>query len=237
MLRCAGRQQKPTFAGLVKSQIWNQPMLGSWFDTAKARMIASMVLGSVVILAMGWCFLWLSSRGPALGTARDYEECVEALTAAASLQPSGASLEYGPGSSTTECSERFAGRRKPGGGYTYYDFLQDRSFDIDGPNPTAEERRRIDIEYIGYLDNQRRERVSAELAKKKDEELQADLERTRQPVGPPLILTPKVTPAQTSKRSLDRTKPHRCEDTPLACMWSKLSSAVGDTMASSRTKP
>ncbi len=43
-----------------------------------------------------------------------------------------------------ECNAKFAGRRKPGGGYTYYDFMQNRSFDIAGPNPTPEEQRKID---------------------------------------------------------------------------------------------
>jgi len=50
----------------------------------------------------------------------------------------------------TECNVRFAGRRKADGGYTYYDFMQDRIFDIAGPNPTAEERKQIDREYINY---------------------------------------------------------------------------------------
>jgi hypothetical protein len=55
-----------------------------------------------------------------------------------------------------DCSARFAGRRKLGGGYTYFDFMQDRSFDIAHPNPTAEERSRIDREYVHFLDMQRR---------------------------------------------------------------------------------
>lgn len=54
------------------------------------------------------------------------------------------------------CSAKFAGRRKPGGGYTYYDFLQDRSFDIAGPNPTPQEQRYFDEQYGLYLERQRR---------------------------------------------------------------------------------
>ena len=49
-----------------------------------------------------------------------------------------------------ECSAKFAGRRKPGGGYTYFDFMQNRHFDIAGPNPTPEEQKQIDEQYIVY---------------------------------------------------------------------------------------
>jgi hypothetical protein len=167
--------------------------------------------------------------------ARDYEECVEALHADAH-QTSPSSVEV-QDSSMMGCNARFAGRRKPGGGYSYYDFMQDRTFDIAGPNPTTGERNRIDHEYIGFLDTQRRENVSAELAKRQDEQLRADLERAHQPVGRPLILTPKNPPSQVAKGASDRAKSKRCEEHPLACGWSKISAAVKDAFASSRTKP
>jgi hypothetical protein len=100
--------------------------------------------------------------------------------------------------------------------------MQDRSFDIAGPNPTAEESGRIDREYIGYLDMQRHENVAAaELAKRQDKQLRADLERAHQPVGRPLALTPKIQSPQPSTRPADRAKPARCEDNALACGWSK----------------
>ena len=105
-----------------------------------------------------------SLRGSSLESARDFEECVEAITANQSSSPS--SDEHG--AAMTGCNARFAGRRKPGGGYSYYDFMQGRNFDIAGPNPTAEERKQIDREYIAFLDVQRQEAASAELAKKKD---------------------------------------------------------------------
>ena len=127
--------------------------------------------------------------------------------------------------------DRFAGRRKPGGGYTYYDFMQNRNFDIAGPNPTADERKQIDREYMGFLDAQRREAISAELAKKQNERLQADLEGARQPLGPPMILLPR-------KRPLDRSKSGRCEEASLSCSWEKFSAAVKNAFASSpKAKP
>jgi hypothetical protein len=210
-------------------------MAGWSVGDAKIGLLVSMALGLLVVVATGRV-LPVSLRSSAPEAARDYEECVEALPAAASLQR--LSLNDAQRSSITDCNARFAGRRKPGGGYIYYDFMQDRSFDIAGPNPTAEERNRIDREYMGFLDIQQRERASEDLAKKRDEELRADLERARQPVGRPLILTPKNALAQASKRSPDRAKSPRCEDNSLACGWSKLSAAVKDALASSaRPKP
>jgi hypothetical protein len=165
-----------------------------------------------------------------------FSRFVEALHADAK-QSSPSSIDV-QDSSMLRCNAQFAGRRKPDGGYSYYDFMQDRTFDIAGPNPTAEERNHIDREYIGFLDTQRRDNVSAELAKRQDEQLRADLERARQPVGRPLILTPKKPPSQVEKGASDRAKSKRCEEHPLACGWSKISAAVKDAFeSSSRTKP
>ena len=63
-----------------------------------------------------------------------------------------------------ECTAKFAGRRKTGGGYTYYDFMQDRTFDIAGPNPTAEEQKYIDEQYALFLEKQRRKNIAAAFA-------------------------------------------------------------------------
>jgi hypothetical protein len=207
-------------------------MAGLSSGGAKTRLVASVVLGLLAFVAV-----WLSVRGSALESARDFEECVETLGVSPSFNHSS------PPSSderrgATDCNARFAGRRKPGGGYTYYDFMQGRSFDIAGPNPTAAERKQIDREYMAFLDIQRGETVSAELAKRQNEQLRADLERDRQPVGPPLVLTPKNQSSPVVKQPADRSKSTRCEGNSLACGWSKLSAVIKDAFAtSSRTKP
>lgn len=175
--------------------------------------------------------LWLGFGGSQPQLAQDFEECVEQVQAS---PPS----NDGVGALMTECNVRFAGRRKADGGYTYYDFMQDRIFDIAGPNPTAEERKQIDREYINYLDAQRREAVSAELAKRQNEQLRVDLERARQPVGPPMVLTPTSLPPTAGKRLFDRSKATRCGDDSLSCNWAKFSTAVKNAFASpSSTKP
>jgi hypothetical protein len=192
------------------------------------------LIGFAALIAITLAAAAFSLRGSSLEAARDYEECVETITANQSSPASGDEHN----AAMIGCSARFAGRRKPGGGYSYYDFMQGRSFDIAGPNPTGEERKQIDREYIAFLDAQRREAISAELAKKQNEELRADQEIARQPVGPPLVLTPKNPTSPTVKRPVDRSKSARCDDDSLACGWSRFSAAVRDAFASSsRTKP
>ena len=119
---------------------------------------------------------------------------------------------------------KFAGRRKPGGGYTYYDFMQNRSFDIAGPNPTAAEQKSIDEQYTLYLDNYRRSAILAAFAEKQREQEQAALAAAMQPPRAPVaaaqpIMLPKPRP---------RIKPPACAEDPLACGWAKLSSGIRD---------
>ena len=66
----------------------------------------------------------------------DFEACADAAEKATTKSEKTAVF--------ADCNAKFAGRRKAGGGYTYYDFLQDRTFDIAGPNPTPEEQKKID---------------------------------------------------------------------------------------------
>ena len=105
------------------------------------------------------------SRAPA-----DFEECAEKAEKAANKEDKSAQL--------TECNAKFAGRRKPGGGYTYYDFMQNRSFDIAGPNPTAEEQKKIDEQYTAFLEQERRNSIAAAISEKQQQLLQrASLKR------------------------------------------------------------
>jgi hypothetical protein len=203
-------------------------MVGLSFDDARTRLIAFIAL---IVLAL--VVVAFSLRGGDVESARDFEECVEALGPDPSFN--GASPASGDErkGAMTDCNARFAGRRKPGGGYSYYDFMQGRNFDIAGPNPTEEERALIDRAYIDFLDTQRRETVAAGLAKKQDEQFRADLERARQAAGPPLVLIPKNPPLPAAKRSA--AKAARCEESSFACSWSKFSTVVKNAFASSST--
>jgi hypothetical protein len=186
---------------------------------------------AVALLLLALVDLWLGVRRAPPQSARDFEECVEQIEAKAPSNGERGALMWA-------CNALFAGRRKAGGGYAYYDFMQDRNFDIAGPNPTAEESKQIDRAYMGFLDAQRREAVSAELAKRQNEQLRADLESARQPIGPPMVLTPMNSPARAAKRPVDRSKSTRSEDGSLSCRLAKFSAVVKNAFASSsKTKP
>jgi hypothetical protein len=188
--------------------------------------LVALVAGALPALAV----LWLGFRESGPQSARDFEECVEQVEAKPPSNDERALM--------TDCNVRFAGRRKAGGGYTYYDFMQDRNFDLAGANPTAEEREKIDRAYMAFLDTQRREAISAELARRQNEQPRADLEAARQSVGPPIILTPKNPSASAARRAVDRSKSAHCEDGSLTCSWAKFSTAVKNAFASSsKTKP
>ena len=119
-----------------------------------------------------------------------------------------------------DCGARFAGRRKMGGGYAYYDLFQYRSFDIAGPNPTANERARIYAEYKRFLDVQRREAALAELQQPVTEE--------------PRVLALSMPNLRRPKRS--RLESCMIEGS-LSCTWVKLASTVRNAFASSGSRP
>jgi hypothetical protein len=195
--------------------------------------IKTYFLAPIALVLLTAVVLWLGTGGSAFQSARDFEECVGQVEAKAPPKTERAGL-------LTDCNARFAGRRKPGGRYTYYDFMQDRKFDIAGPNPTTEERKQIDRAYMGFLDAQQREAVSAELANRQNERLRASLESARQQVAPRMALRPtnSFSPPLPVKRPVDRSKSAHCEDGSLSCSWAKLSAVVKNAFASSpKTSP
>jgi hypothetical protein len=194
-----------------------------------------LLAASIAVALLALAALWLAFSGSPPQLARDFEECVEQVQE--QVQAGGTSNDE-RAASMMDCNARFAGRRKAGGGYSYYDFMQERIFDIAGPNPTTEERQRIDDEYMSFLDAQRREAVLAELATRQNEQLREDLESARRPVGSPMVLTPTTSPPTAVKRLADRSKSARCEEDSLSCSWAKFSAAVKNAFASSsKTQP
>jgi hypothetical protein len=124
------------------------------------------------------------------GAPKDFEQCSEQGVALSEEQRR---------SLVAECDRRFVGRRKIGGGYTYYDFLQDRHFDIAGPNPSPKELKFFDEQYTSYLDTQRRDAIAAALAEKDDQRAQTAFGNDQQPdaappPGPPLQIAPTNIP-------------------------------------------
>src|SRR3979411_2645555 len=121
-------------------------------------LIATMV-GCVALPSSRAHAQWWSTRAPV-----DFEECADLAEKAATKEARTSEL--------ASCNAKFAGRRKPGGGYTYFDFMQNRSFDIAGPNPTPEEQKYIDQQYTIFLDKQRRSYIAEALTAKQEEQTQ-----------------------------------------------------------------
>ena len=155
------------------------------------------------------------SRGPA-----DFEECADIAEKAASKEARTSAL--------AECNAKFAGRRKPGGGYTYFDFMQNRSFDIAGPNPTPQEQKQIDQQYIAHLDRQRRSTAAAEFtAKQQLEQLQQATFRTETEKTPLPREKPNKPPAATNDLR-SRTKTANCAQHSFSCEWPRLSESINE---------
>jgi hypothetical protein len=172
--------------------------------------IAALVLLCPLRASAQW---W--SRAPA-----DFEDCAEAAGKIESKEARTAAL--------AGCNAKFAGRRKSGGGYTYYDFMQDRSFDIAGPNPSAEEQKHIDEQYAVYLENQRRSTIAAAFAAKQQQQLQAS-PKSDTPKVPLPQQRPKqaATPAAPSDmRPRDRNG--ECARQSFSCEWPRLSEGWND---------
>jgi hypothetical protein len=154
----------------------------------------------------------------------DFEECAEAAAKLATKEEKSAAL--------SECSAKFAGRRKPGGGYTYYDFMQDKSFDIAGPNPTPEEQKHIDEQYTSYLENQRRHDIAAAFAKQQQIKLeQASLKSETTGKIPVPHERPKLLQQQASQaQSTDAPRPRSgdCARHAFSCEWPRLSDSLND---------
>jgi len=154
---------------------------------------------------------------------QDFEQCSDKAEKTSSSKDERMTL-------IAECGKQFVGRRKTGGGYTYYDFLQNRHFDIARPNPTPKELRYFDEQYTSYLDAQRQEAVAAALAEKQNRMAQPDLQDDRvagsiSPPGLPVVIAPTNVPIPRARSSVVRSD-GVCEDTSLSCNWTKFSAGI-----------
>lgn len=156
----------------------------------------------------------------------DFESCADVAEKAKTKEEKTTKL--------AECNAKFAGRRKAGGGYTYYDFMQDRTFDIAGPNPTPEEQKKIDEQYTAYLERERRNHAAAQAAAKQqqpepppaDEVQQVSL-RSEQPAPP--VETEKVPiPVASPVKQAARLRAAHCAKNQFSCEWPRLSESINE---------
>ena len=152
------------------------------------------------------------------GTPVDFESCADAAEKAKSKEEKTSAL--------AECNAKFAGRRKPGGGYTYYDFMQDRTFDIAGPNPTPEEQKHIDHQYTAYLESQRRNTIAAAFTAKQAQQQEA--QRGVQQVALRTEVEKVPVPVASPVKQAARIRASNCAKNSFSCDWPRLSQSIDD---------
>jgi hypothetical protein len=175
---------------------------------------------ALLIAAIAACVVLAPSRAQAewwSSKPADFEDCADRAEKAAKEERA---------AKLSECHSKFAGRRKPGGGYTYFDFMQNRHFDIAGPNPTAEEQKQIDEQYIAYLDQERRSTIAAAFAAKQQQVQQASLKSETEKVPVPRESPVKQQAAASDLRA--RAKATQCAKDSFSCEWPRLSDSIND---------
>lgn len=132
--------------------------------------VRAIVAGALCILLYsdkGVWAQWWNPFGP-----KDYEECSENAAREAKSREALRVL-------LSACDSKFPGRRKPGGGYAYFDSRQQRSFDIAGPTPTKAEMDVIEQQYRIYLDEEKRRAAEARRQAEEQEKHRAEDARKR----------------------------------------------------------
>jgi hypothetical protein len=174
-----------------------------------------------LIAAIAGCVVLQPLRGQAQWWSRapaDFEECADVAEKAATTEARRAAL--------MECNAKFAGRRKPGGGYSYFDFMQNRSFDIAGPNPTPEEQKHIDQQYTEFLDRERQSTIAAAFtAKQQQQQVQQTSLRVEKV---PLPTAAPNKPAVAANDLRSRAKTANCAPGSFSCDWPRLSESIKD---------
>ena len=186
--------------------------------TASGALLSVAAIGGLLVLAPPPAHAQWWRSAPA-----DFEDCAEAAAKAPTKEETSSKL--------SECNAKFAGRRKPGGGYTYFDFMQNRNFDIAGPNPTPEEQKKIDEAYIAYLERERRTSAAAALAAKHQEQQQQLQRVSLKSDGkvPVPVASPARQPARAAADAPPRTRSlSGCPKGTFSCDWPRLSDGIND---------
>ncbi len=132
------------------------------------RLLIAAVVVSALLSALPASAQWWNPLAPS-----DYEDCSErAAKDAKSSEALNILLQ--------SCSATFRGRRKPGGGYTFLDTRQNRSFPIAGPNPTPAEIKYFDEQYSVFLKDQQAAASAYAERSKQLQQLEAERQRARQ---------------------------------------------------------
>jgi hypothetical protein len=181
-------------------------------DLRKSALLCAAIACCVVLAPARSHAQWWGARAPA-----DYEECAESAEKAATKEAKTTQL--------SECGVKFAARRKVGGGYSYFDFMQNRHFDIAGPNPTPEEQRHIDEQYAEYLSRERKSAITAAFTQKQQQLQHAAPENDKKAAVPLPASKPRAT---TGRYAVSRPKTPNCTSDSFSCNWPRLAEGIKD---------
>jgi hypothetical protein len=147
----------------------------------------------------------------------DYEECSESAARTAKTNEALKIL-------ISACASKFVGRRKVGGGYTYFDPRQNRSFDISGPNPTHDEVKRIDADYAAQVKADiALQAQQAEASRQLERELEED-EAKRRIYAADMVRQAKIAAAELARRTEIAAGQVRASPNHLECLYPALQS-------------
>jgi hypothetical protein len=185
----------------------------SVIEPRTSLLLIAALAGSIVLHPSRAQAQWWS-RAPV-----DFEECADKAEKAATREERTSQL--------SDCNAKFAGRRKPGGGYSYFDFMQNRSFDIAGPNPTPEEQKHIDEQYTAFLDRERRNSIAEAFTAKQQQQQQLQQASLRIEKVPVPVEAPNKPQAATNDLRT-RAKGQNCARGSFSCEWPRLSEGIKD---------
>jgi len=180
----------------------------------RALVLLSLLIGLAVVSSL----IQVHAEWWGAYTPKDFEECSQSAGQPGLSKDAQAKIISG-------CDARFAGRRKTGGGYTYFDFTQNRLFDIAGPNPTQQELKRMDQEYLAYLETNRETSISVV----EGSPALAAINNQIKPVTYQKVTPPKATvkqPVATTNAGVRKNA--GCKNDALSCGWAKITTAMGD---------
>jgi hypothetical protein len=184
-------------------------------DRRKSALLCTAAICCAVLIPARAHAQWWGARAPA-----DYEECAEAAEKAATKEAKATQL--------AECGVKFAARRKAGGGYSYFDFMQNRHFDIAGPNPTPEEQRHIDQQYAEYLGRERKSAITAAFTRKQQQLQQAVPENEKKSAVPLPASKPRSATTGTVGNAISRPRTTSCASDSFSCNWPRLAAGIKD---------
>jgi hypothetical protein len=181
-------------------------------ESRKSALLCAAIVACVVLMPARSHAQWWGARAPA-----DYEECAENAEKAATKEAKTTQL--------AECGVKFAARRKAGGGYSYFDFMQNRHFDVAGPNPTPAEQKHIDEQYAAYLARERQSAIAAAFTQKQQQVQRAAPDAEKKSAVPLPASKPR---AATVGSASSRPRITSCPSDSFSCNWPRLAGSIKD---------